>query len=364
MERNVSLALVMSIIVGVVLVLLGTSFGYSTLVPIGAAVLSGSIIGIVVSYSQASIAADISENVRIRNEHLEKFKEVFSSTPTNNPEGLVQFYSDQKNRFDDRKLLIDDTLNHWESFYAKFQDLKIKLETLKKYQTTLLEKREGWIKSFAENSIKSFVKLIFTDEAVINEFFQTAVELKDVKLDSFSYDNKNFTSSLILLQNILSRTIDEVIRIGQKEPVKIQEEFNHKISKNLIQESELLKTFVRTNSSSGNTPFAVEFWNCLLAMCKDIFGKIPPYRRYRSILSSIAELNSPPSNYLEHLVDDFPTMVVNFIGHNQELLQLISLISVVESQKMDIKNELAKQLSMIRTCHSLPGKCTSLKRNY
>ena len=74
MNRNVYGLLSLSILVGTILILLGSILRNTSLVPIGASLLSGSIVGIVVSYSQSHISADVSENLRIRAERLNDYK--------------------------------------------------------------------------------------------------------------------------------------------------------------------------------------------------------------------------------------------------------------------------------------------------
>ena len=350
--------------IGVILIIFRTSSNIVSLVTIGVTVLSGSIVGTIVSYSQSAIGADLSENIRIRNEHLEDFKKIFTSKPTNTIEGLTEYYCNKRNEFTTEKLLIDDIENHWKEFHSKFQDLVRKKDVLNNSKTTLLQKREGWIRSVSEESIKSFTQLLSADNSVVNEFFQSPVDLKDINFDFWSSGSKAYSTSISKLQNKISRILDQIIGNEPKESNKIEQEFLDKISEDLTHDGEVLKTSIGIHYSYEDMlPFALDLFNNLFDTCKVFFGKIPPYTRYRSIYGAIDELKSTPPSYFKHLVDDLPKIVTSLFGANEELKRLIISISEKELEIKSIKTGLEEQLSMIRTCHTLPGKCARTKQS-
>ena len=364
MNRNIYYMLAISIAIGVILIIFGTSSNIASLVTIGVTVLSGSIVGTIVSYSQSAIGAALSENLRIRNEHLEDFKKIFTSKPTNTIEGLTEYYCNKRNKFTTEKLLIDDIENHWKEFHSKFQNLVRKNDVLNNSKTTLSQKREGWIYSVSEESIKSFTQLLSADNSVVNEFFQSPVDLKDINFDFWSSGSKAYSTSISKLQNKISRILNQIIENEPKESNKIEQEFLNRISKDLTDDGEALKTSISTHNVRGDKlPFAVDLWNNLLSTCRDFFGNIHPYTRYHSIYGAIYELNSTPSNYFKHLVDDLPKIVTSLFGANEELKRLIISISEKELEIKSIKTGLEEQLSMIRTCHTLPGKCAWTKQS-
>lgn len=364
MNRNIYYMLAISIAIGVILIIFGTSSNIASLVTIGVTVLSGSIVGTIVSYSQSAIGAALSENLRIRNEHLEDFKKIFTSKPTNTIEGLTEYYCNKRNKFTTEKLLIDDIENHWKEFHSKFQNLVRKNDVLNNSKTTLSQKREGWIYSVSEESIKSFTQLLSADNSVINEFFQSPVDLKDINFDFWSSGSKAYSTSISKLQNKISRILDQIIQIELKESIKIEQEFFDKISEDLTHDGEALKTSISThNFREDMLPFTVDLWNNLLNTCKVFFGNIPPYTRYHSIHGAINELNSTPSSYFKHVIDDLPKIVASSFGANEDLKRLIMSISEKELEIKSIKTGLEEQLSMIRTCHTLPGKCAWTKQS-
>ena len=358
MNKNIFYLLVTSIAIGVILIIFGTSSNITSLVTIGVTVLSGSIVGTIVSYSQSAIGADLSENLRIRNEHLEDFKKIFTTKPTNTIEGLTDYYRNKMNKFTTEKLLIDDIENHWKGFHSEFQDLVRKNDVLNNSKTTLFQKKEGWIYSVSEESIKSFTQLLSTDNSVINEFFQSPVDLKGINFDFWSSDSKAYSTSISELQNKISKILYQIIQNEPKESNRIEKEFLEKISKDLADDGEALKTSISThNFREDMLPFTVDLWNNLLNTCKVFFGNIPPYTRYHSIHGAINELNSTPSSYFKHVIDDLPKIVASSFGANEELKRLIMSISEKEMEIKSIKTGLEEQLSVIRTYHTLPGKC-------
>ena len=365
MNKNIFYLLVTSIAIGVILIIFGTSSNIASLVTIGVTVLSGSIVGTIVSYSQSAIGADLSENLRIRNEHLEDFKKIFTTKPTNTIEGLTDYYRNKMNKFTTEKLLIDDIENHWKGFHSEFQDLVRKNDVLNNSKTTLLQKREGWIHSVSEESIKSFTQILSADSSVINEFFQSPVDLKGINFDFWSSDSNAYSTSISKLQNKISRILDQIIENEPKESNKIEKEFFDKISEDLTHDGEVLKTSISTHTNLQGVmlSFSIDLWNNLLETCKVFLGKIPRHTRYNSIYGAIGELKSTPSSYFKHLVSDLPKIVANLFGANEELKRLIMSISEKKLEIKSIKTGLEEQLSMIRTCHTLPGKCAWTKQS-
>ena len=176
------------------LIIIGSLWNsYPYFVPIGITLLSGTLVGIIVSYSQSYIASDISEETNKRNLLLDEIKKMVGRFETEGgSEALVNLY----NADEDPSLTADEmhtvwllkkSRDHWKNFSQKFnlysKAIKKENEKIEVYN----KNRLLFIEHAANETIQEFLPLVI-DTNVMEEFIQgyggwPREELNEIELD-------------------------------------------------------------------------------------------------------------------------------------------------------------------------------------
>ncbi len=344
------------IILEIAILIVSGLLKYYVVLSIGGSILSGTIVGLFVTFSQAKISASIYEESRVRNRHLDDIKQFLKDKDAVDLAGIM-IHSDQhkKELFD-----LEDIDIHWPEFSKKMRELsEIELKLQKNKQG--IEENNHYVKNHTQEIIervnleieKRNQKLDF-----LPEFFNPGQDLSYIDLSGKSRDIKvsdELVGSFSGFINNLINTVHNELSRGEKAHVIFQQT----LSNSLSEDGEEFQRCIDTGAN-GCISIISLFWR----VWSDHIGSlanIPLHSAaYRARLTQISNLKSLPDKFtsaVNKAIQSTLTMEEKII----DIMKLMEQEKEFKSKEIGLKSEAEKIKITIENSYFLKGDCSRTK---
>lgn len=355
MSRNVYILLATSILIGVLFVSVGTLY-YQPLIAIGASLLTGAIVGIVVSYSQSYISAEVSENIRIRNDLLADYKDLVNKlTNQSYADKLAYSYfkPDYKNLTQDEMKaieLIKESGQHWKPFYKSFNEYSKIVYEFNEATSYYEANLDNWIRELSNASYQLLCKQVFNID-ILGEFSQNKLPFSSEELNSFTFDDVNSEKIQKDLKNVFKIIIDRTFA-----DKLVKEDLKSYFTQELKSHLEIDFNQIESATYSDSSPhLSIDIWNATYVLLRSILGsKEGHYHDYNALYPNPRSPKSIP-DFKVMFTETLPILVSEI----KEIVDPIVSLERIKSiflQKNGAWEKLEKSFPEIYNSYQLPGK--------
>ncbi len=224
-RKNLFYAILIALLIEIIAVIV---FGYlkdNIIVTIVGSILSGTIVGALVTFSQANLSASIYEESRINNDHLNDLKTFLKGKGVSDLVMLMTM-KDKENKQSEELFKLEDIGIHWVNFSKKLKELCGENETLQEYNNLSQEKKHNLneICPAILDKINKEVEKMNQENEFLLEFFQPGHDLSYISLAGSSQDIKNNVSLIALFNKFLLNQINAA-SVGSPRNNKTSAEF-------------------------------------------------------------------------------------------------------------------------------------------
>lgn len=272
-----SLFLVSEIIVTIVLVYLNDYI----LVTISGSILSGTIVGGFVTFSQAKLSSSIYEESRVKYEHLNDIKKFLKGKKA---EDLVKIKTGKENGHQENVLLLNDVGIHWPKFSSLLGEVCKNESDLRNIHSRIDESINAI--QAERNILEGICQEIENtgrNNRLLSDFFPPGYDISSIEVKGFSHIAKSNKELVEVFNGFLMNQINGT-----------SAEFQSKFREHLKED---IKQFERCRLSKNNEcshSLMAVFWKAWAAHIGEITNDPGKYAIFKARYTKISDLTGQP----------------------------------------------------------------------
>ena len=340
------------IILEIAILIVSGLLKYDVVLSIGGSILSGTIVGLFVTFSQAKISASIYEESRVRNRHLDDIKTFLKDEDAVAMAKIMINKDEHSKQFSD----LEDIGMHWPEFSKKMRELSEIEQALQKNKEAI-EENNLYLKTHTQEIIERVNLEIEKRNQILNflpEFFNPGQDLSYIDLSSKSQDIK-VSSELVssfngFISNLINTVRNELSR-GEKAHVIFQQTLS-------ISLSEDEKQFQRCTDTGANGCSCIIslFWMAWSDHIGSLANKSLHSVAYRTRFTQISNLKSLPIGFtfaVKEAIQSTLTKEEKII----DIMKLMEQKKEFKSKEIGLESEAEKIKLTIENSYFLKGDC-------
>ena len=344
------------IILEIAILIVSGLLKYDVVLSIGGSILSGTVVGLFVTFSQAKISASIYEESRVRNRHLDDIKTILKNKDAVAMAKIMINRDEHRKEFSD----IEDIGIHWPEFSKKMRELSEIEQGLQK-NNEAIEENNLYLKNHAQEIIERVNLEIEKRNQTPNflpEFFNPGHDLSYIDLSGKSRYIKA-SSELVssfsgFINNLINTVCNELPR-GEEAHVIFQQTLSNSLSEDGQQFQRCIGT-----GANGCISIISLFWG----VWSDHIGSladIPLHSAaYRARFTQISNLNSLPNGFTSAVKE----AIQSTLTKEEKIIDIMKLMEQekeFKSKEIGLKSEAEKIKITIENSYFLKGDCPRIK---
>lgn len=354
-RNSLVIIFIIFIILEIAILIVSGLLKYNVVLSIGGSILSGTIVGLFVTFSQAKISASIYEESRVRNRHLDDIKQFLKD------KDAVAMAKIMINKEEDSKQFsnLEDIGVHWPEISKKLRDLS-EIEQGFHKNKEAIEESNLYLKNHAQEIIERVHFEVEKRNQILNflpEFFNPGQDLSYIDLSAKSQNIKASSELISSFNGFISNLINTVhneLSKGEKAHVIFQQTLSNSLSEDRGQFQRCIDT-----GANGCISVISLFWR----VWSDHIGSlanIPLHSAaYRTRLTQISNLNSLPDKFtsaVKEAIKSTLTMEEKII----DIMKLMEQEKEFKSKEIVLKSEVEKIKITIENSYFLKGDCSRI----
>ncbi len=325
-------------------------------VSIVGSILSGSIVGLLVTYSQAKISASIYEESRIKAQHLEDIKRFLKDKDADYLAKIMIDKDEHKKEF----ASLEDIFIHWPEFLNKIRELsemKLNLQRIRDAK----EENKLYLNAHAKEIIVRInleIKKRNRMQNFIPEFFNTDQDFSYINLSDETPNiiiGAELVASFKGFINGLINTFQHEISGGEKANFT----FQRKLSATLSEDEKQFQRGIDSGANSYTSVISL-FWKTWSDYIGGLANKPLHYAAYEARITRIYDLKSVPEKFTFAVKES----IQSTLAKEEKIIDIVKLMEQEEefkSKEIGLKTEAEKIKITIENSYFLKGDCSRIK---
>lgn len=336
-----------------------SSLNDAVLTSIFASILSGTIIGVFVTYSQAKISASIYEEGRVMSEHLNDIKGFMKGKKASD---LAEIMIRKESGHSRDLFMLNDVEIHWPDFSLKLkmyckneEDIEETYRTIDNYKKALQTEQKilkRVLKEIENNS---------QNNEFLMDFFQPGVKLSHMDMKGSPDTTKNNKELVESFYGFLFNQISSSFgyEFNPKESyVKFQSKFHISLTEDIDQ----FETCRLSHTNDCPQSVIASFWKAWASYIKELTSDSRDIYLYELSCTNINDLTEKPEFFISTVREaiEYVLKTERSVG---DIIGLYGQVEIYRNKKNALSSYIEKEATVIENSYYLKNRCELLNQD-